>query len=103
MHQIYLDESLNKLKLHFNDFYLSSNPMPLPTTQGTSQKGAKHFDFYNRYRKAMPQFRDEIKEFINIPREAWDGCDPIQWWAARRHQFPNLSRLARDIFSIPGR
>jgi hypothetical protein len=28
--------------------------------------------------------------------------DPIQWWAGRRAQFPNLSRLARDILSIPG-
>lgn len=28
--------------------------------------------------------------------------DPIHWWAGRRAQFPNLSRLARDILSIPG-
>jgi len=29
-------------------------------------------------------------------------CDPLQWWAGRRSQFPNLSRFARDILSMPG-
>lgn len=32
----------------------------------------------------------------------WDGCDPVVWWRKHAAQFPNLSKLARDILSIPG-
>ena len=44
---------------------------------------------------------DEIDEFFKLPPESFT-VDPIHWWAGRRAQFPNLSRLARDILSIPG-
>jgi hypothetical protein len=46
---------------------------------------------------------DELEEFWKLPQEDFKNCDPIQWWAGRRAQFPNLSQYARDIFSIPGR
>jgi len=45
---------------------------------------------------------DELTEFWNMPQEDFETCNPIQWWHQRRAQFPNLCRLARDIFSIPG-
>jgi hypothetical protein len=45
---------------------------------------------------------DELEEFFKLPLEDFKNCDPIQWWAGRRTQFPNLSRFARDILSIPG-
>ena len=38
----------------------------------------------------------------NGPLPQVDTCDPLQWWAGRHSQFPNLSRFARDILSIPG-
>ena len=55
-----------------------------------------------RYKKRACPFLDEIEEFFKLPQESFEKCDPIQWWAGRRAQFPNLSRLARDILSIPG-
>jgi hypothetical protein len=37
-----------------------------------------------------------------MPQEDFENCNPVQWWHQRRAQFPNLYRLTRDIFSIPG-
>jgi hypothetical protein len=51
-------------------------------------------------RKRTPT--DELTEFWNLPQEDFDACDPLQWWYGRRAQFPQLYRLVRDIFSIPG-
>ncbi|KIJ52916.1 hypothetical protein M422DRAFT_155671, partial [Sphaerobolus stellatus SS14] len=45
---------------------------------------------------------NEIDEFFCLTPELWDSCEPVSWWAARKLQFPNLSRLARDLLSIPG-
>jgi hypothetical protein len=46
---------------------------------------------------------DELEEFYRLSQEDFDTCDPIRWWAGRSWQFPNFSRLARDIFAIPGK
>ena len=45
---------------------------------------------------------NELEEFFSLPQEDFETCDPLQWWARRRSQFPNLSHFARDILSIPG-
>jgi len=60
-------------------------------------------DFISRYRNLPQAFTDEVQEYFKLPRENFDTCDPLQWWAGRRSQFPNLSRFARDILSIPGK
>jgi len=58
-------------------------------------------DFTSRYNKRMHLNLDEIGKFFKLLPEIF-AVDPIQWWAGCRAQFPNLSRLARDILSIPG-
>ncbi|KAF7424967.1 hypothetical protein PC9H_010278 [Pleurotus ostreatus] len=45
---------------------------------------------------------DQFVEFLKLPQENFDTCDPIKWWAGRESLFPDLFRLARDIFTIPG-
>jgi hypothetical protein len=45
-------------------------------------------------------FRAEIDLYFARPREPM-GTDPLRWWSSQT-QLPNLARLARDIFSIPG-
>jgi hypothetical protein len=59
-------------------------------------------NFTARYKKRMNLSVDEFEEYLKLPQEDFDLCDPIQWWAGHRAQFPNLSRLAHDILSIPG-
>ena len=60
------------------------------------------FDFTARY-QTEAIITDEFEEFLKLQRERFATCDPIKWWAARTSQFPRLSALARDIFSIPGK
>lgn len=47
---------------------------------------------------------DELSNYFHLdPKDAnCLGVDPLKWWQMHRERFPNLSRLARDIFSIPG-
>jgi hypothetical protein len=47
--------------------------------------------------------QDELERFFTLLPVPYTDCNPIQWWEARRSDFPNLARFARDIFSIPGR
>ena len=45
---------------------------------------------------------DELLEFWSLPQEDFDGIDPLEWCLGQCAQFPQLYRLARDAFSIPG-
>ena len=59
-------------------------------------------NFTARYKKQSNIATDEFEEYLKLPQEDFELCDPIQWWAGRCAQFPNLSRLARDVLLIPG-
>ena len=92
LHQFYLD---NYAKM----------PTPLPAiqpvvteTSGSPQK----VNFTAWYKKHPSTLKDKLEEFYKLPQEDFNTCDPIQWWSGRRSQFPNLSRLARDILAMPG-
>lgn len=63
------------------------------------------FNFTSRYSASQGESTpdDELDEYFNMKRvKEWDGCDPVAWWGNHAAQFPNLSKLARDILSIPG-
>jgi hAT family protein len=46
--------------------------------------------------------RDEYAEWVAIPDPGDCLVDnPIQYWLLRRRQYPRLSRMAIDLFSIP--
>ena len=79
----------------------SAASTPTQTAPSISSGSPQKVDFTARYKKAR-MFVDELEEYFKLPLESFDRCDPIQWWASRHAQFPNLSRLARDILSIPG-
>ena len=112
-----LEASKSKLESYFKDNYMPRRPIPLSATTSTlsicsdssaatssrttSKSPQKNFTARFNQRKRTPS--DELMEFWRLPQEDFDACDPLQWWHGRRSQFPNLSRLARDIFTIPGR
>jgi len=42
----------------------------------------------------------ELREYLRKPVE--NVKDPMKWWVANRHVYPNLHRMALDYLSIPG-
>jgi len=101
----YLETTKERLHAHFRAKY--DKPLPAPTAPVAStvamNSSPQKVDFTSRYRNLPQAFTDEVQEYFKLPRENFDTCDPLQWWGGRRSQFPNLSRFARDILSIPGK
>jgi hypothetical protein len=109
----HLDETRAKLKQFFQQNYahrfrlasvkpsqsLSSVSSQSSTTGGSPEK----VNFTSRYRMRDRIDMDEFDEYSKLPREDFEACKPLEWWLGRRSQFPNLYRLACDVFSIPGK
>ena len=43
----------------------------------------------------------EVDEYLRKPVE--NVKDPLKWWVANHHVYPNLHRMALDYLSIPGK
>lgn len=100
----HLETAKESLYTHFRANYdklLLAPTTPVAPTS-TIKRSPQEVDFTSRYRNLPQAFTDEVQEYFKLPREDFDTCDPLQWWAGRRSQFPNLSCFARDILSIPG-
>jgi hypothetical protein len=101
----HLEASRAKLEEHYHTHYANSTPprpAPSPTVAISTPSSPQKVDFTFRYRKTQRASLNELEEYFKLPQEDFLTCDPVKWWAGRRAQFPNLSRLARDILSIPG-
>ena len=102
----HLESAKDQLHTRFHAKY--EKPLPVPTatpivSSSTTSGSPQKVDFISRYRN-LPQVKtDEVEEYFKLPRENFDTCDPLRWWAGRCSQFPGLSRFARDILSIPGK
>lgn len=106
----HLKTSKYELGVYFQTHYAnkhtawkSSRPLPLSrTTLSSSLSQSPQKNFTACFQRKTPAMLDELEEYFKLPQEDFNACHPIQWWFARRSQFPNLFCLARDIFSIPG-
>jgi hypothetical protein len=101
----HLEQCKASLEFHYETYYAKpddthSRPSPAPITSKPSSP--QKVDFTARYCKPAREFVNELQEYFKLPQEDFATCNLVQWWAGRRSQFPNLSRLARDILSIPG-
>jgi hypothetical protein len=66
-------------------------------------EGDKFFSVFTRGRQSVSAPQQELDTFFALNPDDYATClDPVKWWASRQSQFPRLSRMARDIFSIPG-
>lgn len=102
----HLEKSKDRLQHYYDTLYASSAPVDVPSfsTPSSQEPGSpSKVNFTARYRKKSRTTKNELEDYFKLQQEDFDSCDPIQWWYARREQFPNLYRLARDIFSIPGK
>ena len=103
----HLDESRKHLHALYREHYANTASTPsvsTPTQPSVANSGSpQKFDFTARYNKRARAVVDELEDYFKLAQESFEHCDPIRWWAGRRAQFPNLSRLARDMLSIPGK
>lgn len=100
----HLELAKERLKNRYREQYMPQVRATLlqPTAPQLSSGSPQKVNFTARYKQRSRTDVDELEEFWKLPQEDFENCDPIQWWAGRRAQFPGLSRYARDIFSIPG-
>jgi hypothetical protein len=99
----HLETTKEDLHTHFHAKY--DKPLPAPSAPvaptSTINDSPQKVDFTSRYRNLPQAFTDEVQEYFKLPRENFDACDPLRWWAGHSSQFSNLSCFARDILSIP--
>ena len=99
----HLELSKDDLHKHYKENYTPSTPLSqpsqpsIPATSASPQK-----KFIARFNRKPRTSTDELLEFWSLPQEDFERCDPLHCWYGHRAQFPNLYRLVRDIFSIPG-
>jgi hypothetical protein len=103
----HLEQAKTSLSEHFHENYANKarRVAPVPITapsHSTNQSASPQKDFTARYRVQRRSVADELRDYFNLPREDFLLCDPVQWWVARKAQFPNLFGLARDLMTIPG-
>jgi hypothetical protein len=75
-------------------------PQPQPRRVNEPNPQAQYIpppDFYDE--EEVASARDEYEEYINSPPKR---CEvPLEWWKAHREEYPRLSKMALDLFSIP--
>ena len=103
----HLEMSKDDLHAHYKDHYApqASTPSSQPSSQpsiSAASNASPQKNFISRFNRKPRTSTDELLEFWSLPQEDIERCDPLHWWYGRRTQFPNLYRLVRDIFSIPG-
>lgn len=106
----------DELEAHFKRHYASvaeftssgtsSSVMAVPSSSPSKMDSS--VDFFARYRtKKLDQacaHANELEKYFRLdPADAHSiGMTALEWWNKHKNTFPCLSRLARDIFSIPG-
>ena len=98
------DRPKERLKVCYREQYMPklSTIAPQPSTPQSSSHLPQKVNFTAQYKQQSCMEIEELEEFWKLPREDFENCDPVQWWAGRQAQFAGVSRFARDIFTIPG-
>ena len=100
-----------QLEAHYRDNYVPKTPqrsdsVPITAPATVSPPSKRRFDVAARYstNAASLDPNDEVAQYFLLnPDDAIRlKVDPLKWWQTNQDRFPNLSRLARDIFTIPG-
>lgn len=46
--------------------------------------------------------RTELRQFLQDTRRVWPAsCDPLDWWKAKRYDYPHIAVIAHNVMSIP--
>ncbi|KAJ6619367.1 ribonuclease H-like domain-containing protein [Mycena sp. CBHHK59/15] len=104
----YLEAQKVALRAYFDEHYPASGASKpsAPTTASGAANGSAARPTVINFAALDPDTdeensSDEPSNYFDAPRIPMNA-DPVQWWYARKAEFPRLYRLARDIMSIPG-
>ena len=85
---------------------VSGNSSTTSMARTSSPPSKSRFDISTRYSisAASSDPNDELSQYFLLnPEDAIRlQVHPLKWWQTNQDRFPNLSRLARDVFTIPG-
>jgi hypothetical protein len=102
----YLEEQKKELRAYFDEHYpaseSSSNSSARATTTSNTfgaRAGPINFAAFDQGSDDEGD-ADELNTYFDAPRVPLH-TDPVQWWYARKAEYPRLYRFARDIMSIP--
>jgi hypothetical protein len=101
----HLELAKERLKVRYREQYMPTTPTstaPQPSATQQSSHSPQKVNFTARYKQRSRMDIDELEEFWKLLPEDFEKCNPIQWWAGQKAQFPGASQLAQDVFSIPG-
>lgn len=113
--KIYGDDAATYVKIvddGIHELYSEYMALPLPLTptymedgnvksEGVSDFGLSDFDVYI-LETSSQQMKSELDQYLEesvLPRI--QEFDVLGWWKLNRLKYPNLSKMARDILSIP--
>jgi hypothetical protein len=105
----YLEQQKKELRAYFDKHYpvtestknSSSHRTSTSTPHGSDARaGPINFAAFDQGSDDEGDM-DELDIYFDAPRIPFQA-DPVQWWYARKAEYPRLYRLARDIMSIPG-
>ena len=92
---------LKKAKDNLEQYFCSHYCAP-PSRPSTPPLTSSPTDFTAHYETLPVESVDEWEEFLTLKRESFPTCGLIWCWGGRSSIFPKLSKLARDILSMPG-
>jgi hypothetical protein len=92
-------------KALFEEYFGNNYAASGPSRTSEPVRRSETLDFIGSFgdvQTSASSTQDELERYLALLPVSFASCTPLQWWAARRSEFPNLARFARDIFSIPG-
>ena len=66
-----------------------------------SQCTFPQFDAIPYFKKPSKDADNELERYLSAPVE-FGVTNPLEWWWARRREYPRLSKMALGHLSIPG-
>ena len=105
-----LEQAKDNLEDYFCARYCTSasrpstpHPLSSPATLLSAHDSPEKVDFTAHYETLPVESIDEWEVFLSLKHESFTTCDPIWCWGGCSSRFPQISKLARDILSIPGK
>ena len=99
----YLEVQIEALRTFFDENYPESSPVHAQTAAQTTSTLTSGYEDLAAFMfgPADAVESDELNRYFECIAAA-PAVNPVEWWYARKAEFPRLYRLARDIMTIPG-